>query len=371
MGNGLFKGNVSALLGRFYADEDPRRAPGFTLFYIGINVGVLAGSLLAGVVAEAYGYGWAFVIAGLGKLIALVTYLIGRRLVRQHDRPPPGLQRPRWALGLTSIALLIAVACSALLLSRLALAGWAIAVIGLGMAGSYVLVILRQEGPVRNRLLVHLALTFFSIVFWAVYQQYAISVTLFAQQDVDREIMGWVMPSSSTTSLGALALLLLSPLVTLLWPWLERRGVIVGDLARYCLGLVWLGLAYLLLSLVVDTSAAAGKASMLWILLFYGLLGLGEIFLAPLGLALTTRLAPKHLAGYAMGMWFFAVAAAIYLAGVLAVPQGTAGEPKLTVYEADFLLYGLGGLGGALLLLLALPWLHRPLREERGGIEAG
>ncbi len=171
----------------------------------------------------------------------------------------------------------------------------------------------------------HLATIFFAMIFWAIYQQYTLPVLLYAEKDVDRSLFGWVLSSSSTTALGAVALLLLWLLLTLLWPWLSRRGLHFGDLGKLALSLVRFGLAYLLLAVVVEATEESGKTSMMWIVAFYGFLGFGEILLAPLGLSLTARLAPGHLSGYAVGMWSFSFAAAVYLAGVLAVPQQITG----------------------------------------------
>ncbi len=359
-GNGLFKANVAALLGRFYAEDDPRRGPGFTLFYMGLNTGVLAGSLFAGMIAQAYSYEAAFIVAGSGKLIAVATYLAGRRLVRLHDGPPPGLKRPLLVQGLALAGVLLTVCLSALLLRSQAWTAWVLGLLAILVVLTYVAVILRQEEDIRRRLFVHLALLFFATIFWAIYQQYTLSVLLYAEKDVDRSLFGWVLPSSSTTALGALALLLLWPLLALLWPWLSRRGMPVGDLGKLALSLVGLAAAYLLLALVVEVTDATGKASMIWILAFYGLLGFGEILLAPLGLALTSRLAPAHLSGYAVGMWSFSYAAAVYLAAVLAVPQRLTGE---RAFGGWFLAYGLVGLATALLLVALLPRLRRALKE--------
>ncbi len=357
-GNGLFKANVAALLGRFYDEEDPRRGAGFTLFYMGINIGVLAGSLFAGMIAQAYSYEAAFIVAGTGKLIAVATYLAGRRLVSMHDGPPPGLKRPMLSQGLAIGAVLLSAVVGALLLRNQAWTAWILGAFGFLVVVAYLAVILRQEGQVRRRLLVHLALLFFAMIFWAIYQQYTLSVLLYAQQDVDRSLFGWVLPSSSTTALGAMALLLLWPLLTLLWPWLSKRGFHLGDLGKLALSLVGLGLGYLLLAVVVEVTDEAGKASMIWIVGFYGFLGFGEILLAPLGLALTARLAPQHLAGYAVGMWSFSFAAAVYLAGVLAVPQQITGE---SAFGGWFLGYGIAGLATALLVVALLPRLSRLL----------
>ncbi len=359
-GNGLFKANVAALLGRFYDEEDPRRSAGFTLFYMGINIGVLGGALFAGMIAQAFSYEAAFIVAGMGKLIAVATYLAGRRLVSMHDGLPSGVKRPVLAQLIAVVLVLVSVVVGALLLSNQAWTAWILGLFAIAVVLSYLAVILKQAPDIRRRLFVHLALLFFAMIFWAIYQQYTLSVLLYAEKDVDRSLFGWVLPSSSTTALGAMALLLLWPLLTLLWPWLAKRGLQVGDLGKLALSLVGLGLAYLLLAVVVEVTDEAGKASMMWIVAFYGFLGFGEILLAPLGLALTARLAPRHLSGYAVGMWSFSFAAAVYIAGVLAVPQKISGE---SAFGGWFLAYGLAGLGTSLLLLALVPRLSAVLKR--------
>jgi len=361
-GNGLFKPNVSALLGRFYGEEDPRRASGFTIFYMGINIGALAGSLLAGIIADTVSYTAAFAVAGGGKMISLVTYMIGKRWIGRHDAPPKISQPARWN-GIVALTVAVAVGLSAILLSHPEWAGWFVFAVGMVLLGSYLAVMAKQPEEYRNRLALLLLLIVFSIPFWAVYQQYALSVTLFTERDVDRNIFGWIMPASEGTAMSAAFLILLSPVVAWVWLRLARGGVSVSDIVKYGLGLVWMGLAYLFLALGVFETSDGVKASLLWVLAFYVIFELGEICLSPLGLALTTKLAPRQLGGFAMGVWFYASAAANFVAGLIggfaAVPKGATAAQETAIYEQGFFIYGMIALGTALVMLLALPWLKR------------
>lgn len=234
-----------------------------------------------------------------------------------------------------------------------------------GAAGfvAYLALIVRQPSAVRRRLTVHLVLVLAAVAFWAVYQQYTTSVTLFTQRDVTRTIFGWEAPASEFTALNAAFILLTGPILATLWPWLAGRGYAVRDIVKFVLGLALLGLAYWTLALGVLETASGAKTGLSWIVAFYFIFTLGEMFLSPIGLALTTALAPRALAGMAMGIWFLAVAAAEYVAGLLAqiadIASGTSAAAEVAIYRNAFLVYGAVGVAAAVILALFVPRLIR------------
>lgn len=373
VGNGFFKPNVSALLGAFYADDDPRRAAGFTLFYMGINVGALLGSLIAGLIAGKLGYPVAFAVAGVGKAISMAVFWYGRRWLEAREAPSPAAMADWRGHGLVALYLVAALAAAIVLLSRPEAAGIAIGIAVGGIFAGYIAVVLREPDAIRNPLLVHLVLVVAAIAFFAVYQQYAISVTVFTEQDIDRTIFGWHLPASEFTSLNPAFILLFSPLLALLWPALAQRGRGVDDLLKFVLGLVLLGLGYGLLVAGIVETAGGAKTTLGWIVGFYALFTLGELCLSPVGLALTTRLAPPHLAGLVMGIWLMAVSAANYGSGLLGqlvvLPKGAAAAEAVAAYREAFAIYGAIAFVTGLVLLLAVPRLRR-LMDGAGGDRA-
>ncbi|MEK9662860.1 MAG: peptide MFS transporter [Alphaproteobacteria bacterium] len=363
VGNGFFKPNVSALLGVYYEADDPRRSAGFTLFYMGINVGGLLGSLLAGLIAQKFGYPVAFAVAGAGKLVSMATFWAGRRGLEARDFPSPDAMTNARGYGLVVLYIVVALAAAVVLLSRPEAAGVALGIaVGVVFAG-YLAIVLREPLEIRNRLLVHLALVIAAIAFFAVYQQYAVSVTVFTDKDIDRTIFGWHLPASEFTSLNPAFILLFSPLLALLWPALARRGRGVDDLLKFVLGLAFLGLGYWLLVAGIVETAGGAKTTLGWIVGFYALFTLGELCLSPVGLALTTRLAPPHLAGLVMGVWLMALTVANYGSGLLGqlvvLPKGAAAAAEVAAYREAFLIYGAIAIATGIVLLLVVPQLRR------------
>lgn len=368
VGNGFFKANVSALLGQFYDAEDPRRSAGFTLFYMGINLGALAGGLVAGWVAQEFGYALAFLMAGAGKGIAFVTYLLGRRHLEKKDVAPIALGKNVKGLVAISLGCAVVVAGVFFLLSRPQLAGTALGIGGTLVMAGYIVLVLREERRVRNPLLAHIVLVLFAIAFFTVYMQSATSVMLYTDREVQLTAFGLHIPPGEFTSLNPAFILIFSPVLALLWPWLAGRGIRVDDIVKFTVGLLLIGAAYLVLRLGVFETPDGAKTTLFWVVAFYWVYTMAELFLSPVGLALTTQLAPRHLAGMAMGIWMLSISAANYLSGLLAqlsiVPEGTASAEEVGIYASSFLIFGAIGLAAGILLLLASPFLRRLMRPK-------
>lgn len=365
VGNGLFKANVSALLGHFFEDNDPRRSAAFTLFYMGINIGALAATLVAGILATEFGYWVAFAAAGCGKAISLLTYYFGRRVLENRDHPPAHAAYSVRINGLVLVLLAALVLASIYLIAHPGQAGVAIAVVEVAAVAIYVAMILREPGRIRNRLIAHLVLVGFSVAFWAVYQQDVMSVMVFTQRDLDLNVFGWQSPPEEFASLNPFFILALSPFLAFLWPAIERRGIHFDDVLKFTGGLAFLGVGYWILNLGIFETPEGAKTLAFWMVLFFLFLSIGELLLSPVGLALTTELAPRHLAGFAMGIWLMSSSAANYIAGLLgglaAVPDHAAPAEEVTVYTHAFFVYGAICLVAAAILLLASPLIRRTM----------
>ena len=363
VGNGLFKANVSALLGHFFEDNDPRRSAAFTLFYMGINIGALLATLVAGILATQYGYWVAFAAAGCGKAISLLTYFFGRRYLDQHDHPPAERVRDVRTNGLVLLFLGALVLLSIYMIAHPGQAGVFLALVETAAVAVYVTLIFREPPSVRNRLIAHLVLVGFSVAFWAVYQQDATSVMVYTQRDLELNVFGWQSPPEEFASLNPFFILALSPLLAFLWPLIERRGIHFDDVLKFAFGLVFLGGAYWILNLGIFETPDGAKTLAFWMVLFYLSLSIGELLLSPVGLALTTEVTPRHLAGFAMGIWLMSSSAANYIAGLLgglaAVPSDATPAEEVLAYNDAFLIYGGICIVAAAILLIASPSIRR------------
>ncbi|MCG8547338.1 MAG: peptide MFS transporter [Alphaproteobacteria bacterium] len=361
VGNGLTKPTIPALLGQFYDDEGERRASAFTHLYTAINMGAFLGMLAMGLVAVRFGYGAAFAMTACAKLLSLIVYLAGRRWLRIHDgvpaRAPTGIG---WN-ALSVVALLLITAVMTFLLANPADTGWMLFFVAGVSLGICLVALVRGDRAFSRRLLILLILVVAAIVFWALYNQFTSSVLFFTQADVDRSILDWQVPASDLSALNPAFVLVVGPLVAWLWPWLARRKMAINDYWKFALGLIFAGLAFLVLSLGVLTLPSGVKLILVWIILFQLVLAVGEVCLSPVGMALTSKLAPSSLAGSAMGIWYTSSAFAFYLSGVIAQPLAAPAGQALAVstYGLGFAAYGAAGLGAGVVFALLIPWLRR------------
>jgi POT family proton-dependent oligopeptide transporter len=370
VGNGLLKPNVGSLLGNFYGEGDPRRESGFTIFYLGINTGAFVATLIAGWIGETFGYDIAFGIAGIGKAISLITFVVGRRWLGDKGLPPdPGALR-RTRLGLPPMVYLLAGMVGASLVATFLLrhanmAGELLVTVAAIAFGYFILSLHGESREGRGRAFALLALILVSIVFWTVYNQAGTSFLLFTDRLVDRTVFDIVVPPSDFLSLNPLFILLMGGPFAALWIWLARRGRNPSIPMKFVLGHLLLGAAFLVLFAALR-QGGDGAMPWPWLVLFFALYTAAEMVLSPVGLAVTTTLAPERLRGFAMGLWLTATALGYYLAGaaagIAAVPKGTDDAAMRTIYGSAFLDFGLLAVGGGLVFLARVPWVAGMMR---------
>jgi len=386
VGNGYFKANISTMVGKLYKDGDPLRDSGFTIFYMGINVGALLATVAVAPIGEKFGFHWGFGLAGLGMLIGVGIFIKGMHKLGTAGEPqnPDMLKRfGKWvyAGSLAGIPLLYALINYGQDVQFLGqdLLFWIL----IGLLAFVCFNLLRagfqSDNVQRDRIIVLMILMTFNVVFWACFEQAGSSLTLFADRNVDRDILGiYEMPASQTQFFNPAFIIIFGSIFSVMWVSLARIGRNPSIPLKFGLGIVQLGLGYLML---LVGNALAGDTAMvpLFILGFMYLLHTtGELFLSPIGLSMVTKLAPKHMTGSAMGAWFLSFAFSMYVAAALAkltgaMPEGgedvvaTAIEPaeSLATYVDVF-----GGMGwvtvGIGLLLVAL---SRPLNKMLHGVE--
>jgi POT family proton-dependent oligopeptide transporter len=374
VGVGFLKPNISSIVGDLYRTDDPRRDGGFTIFYMGINIGAMVSALVCGWLGETWGWRYGFGLAGIGMLVGLVTFIRGQHLLEGVGEVPADvdLERPVFArLNLNHLVLIGAAA-------GVAIAWWLMqnppVVSGLLGAGSLLATagvvwfsLARCTSEERNRMLVLLFLIGISVLFWALFEQAGSSMNLFADRVVDRDVGAWTIAASQLQSLNPAFIILLAPLFAKGWFWLAGHGSEPSTPMKFALALVQVGLGFLALVLGIQNADQNGSVALLWLVLAYFLHTTGELCLSPVGLSMVTRLSVARVVGLMMGIWFLSSSAAHYVAGIIAALAATpAGEGNsLEAYAETFLLAGeIGVISGVTLALLA-PWLARRISAVR------
>lgn len=371
IGNGFFKPNVASLMGSLYEDSnDPRREGGFTIYYMGINIGGLLGAGFAGVIAAKFGWHVAFAASAVGLLIGLIVFLIWRnclgdrgKLTAQH------LAKQKLLLGLNYNSLvyliLIVIFFAGYALMRVTTAtNLLLAIFGAIIITLFLISSFKREKSERNRMLACLVLIIFSIVFWVLYQQAPMSVNLFTERNLDRHFLGFTVPTATYQSLNPLFIILLTPLMNWFWNTINRSRFVFPIALKFVIATAIMGLGFLVLKWAADWFATGGYISSWWMVLSYGLQSLGELALQPVGLAAMTALAPKNMVGLMLGMWFYASAVANAIGGWVAqvanVPQNDlAPTTSIHIYSHAFAVFGWWTIAAAVVGLLFVPVLSR------------
>ncbi len=328
MGNGFFKPNISTIVGALYEANDPRKDSAFTIFYMGINLGAFLSPLICGTLGEKIGWQYGFGAAGLGMLIGIILFYFRSSTLGENGYPPGRtgenlkLIAKDWieVLGYTVVNI-VGVVGFLFLWSSISesVQSTVISVaIILGVLGLSWTIFKNTEGKDQwSRVGVILILAFFNIFFWSGFEQAGGTFNLFAADNTDRMMFGWEIPASYFQSINAIAIFAFAPVFSMLWLSLDKVGKNPRTPVKFALGLMLLGLGFVVMGLA---SAAAGDGEMvspLWLVSVYVLHTFGELCLSPIGLSMITKLAPPKIVSVMMGLWFAFMALANYLAGVL------------------------------------------------------
>lgn len=334
LGNGFFKPNISTMVGSLYRPDDQRKDSAFTIFYMGINVGATLGPLTCGIFEGDYlnpmRFKWAFLCACIAMLAStLIFYLLKNKYLMDYEGnaigTKPKLQEKTERQQLT-----------------------------------------RKE---KQHIVVIFIIAAFVIFFWAAYEQAGVSLTYFADQQTDRHIFGWEMPTSYFQSFPAIFVVLLAPFMNLVWEVLRRFGHEPSSVMKQAIGLAFLSIGYMLIAFGVKDLGPNVKVSMLWLTGLYFIHTLGELSLSPIGLSLVSKLSPKHLASLMMGIWFMSTAISNMLAGQLATlyPDGSSkslfGIIEIASLHDFFMMFVVLSGVAAIALACISPLLNRMMRE--------
>ena len=324
VGNGFFKPNISSTVGRLYAEGDRRRDRGFTIFYMGINIGAFTAPLVCGWLGEDVDWHLGFSLAGFGMVAGLIWFLRGRRHLGDHAEPDrPELLKAPVFLGLNRLHLVVAGAFLVAPLAALCLWRYEVAQILIqGISGVVLICLLvftfQQHGVARLRLLSLIVLMFFHMLFWAGFEQAGSSFNIMTKEHVHRKILGIEFPASVFQSVNPFFIVVLAPFFSILWKRLQQRNWDPSIPMKFALGLFQLGLGFLALLVGMAVADENATIALFWMVLCYLLHTTGELCLSPVGLSAVTKLSPKRWVGFCMGAWFLTIANAHLVAAGIA-----------------------------------------------------
>lgn len=355
IGSGGLKANATSVVGTLYSAADPRRDAGFSIFYLGINLGAFAGPILTGLAQVQLGFHYGFGLAAIGMAIGLTQYSFGRRSLPASSRIVPN-PLPRGRRGLTVLLGAVAVALVGLLtaLGVITADNLALIVILLTVAAtvSYFAVILSSSkisSLERSRVFGFVPLFIASAAFWSLYQQQFTVVTLYADSQLNRSLFGWEMPVSWVQSINPVFIIILSGLFAALWTRLGTRQP--GTPTKFALGTMVMGIAFL--AFLPFASGGEGSTPLIALVGILLLFTVAELLLSPVGLSVATKLAPAVFSTQMVALFFLSVALGSAMSGLLArFYDSTNQSPYFGVLGAAAILIGA-------LLLTVSPWVRR------------
>ncbi|WP_057831924.1 peptide MFS transporter [Colwellia sp. TT2012] len=380
VGVGFLKPNISTIVGRLYSKDDPRRDSGFTIFYMGINLGAFAATIICVYLGETFGWNYGFGAAGIGMLFGLVTFTKGLKYLRGLAEPPHaellaekvwGLISREYLIYLTAI-LSLSVFWLMIQHEPVVFAAQQILLIVAG-GGLIVFALLKGSRAEFQQMLVLMVLIASTIVFWALFEQAAGSMTLYADRVVDRTIAGIEISAGQFGSLNAGFIIVLALPFAALWVWLEKFQLNPNIAVKFGLGIMLAGIGFAVLVLGAQFPNEAGKISLWWLVLAYLIHTTGELCISPVGLSAVTKLAIHRVVGLSMGVWFLATALSETLAmrlGKMAAIDTQGGEvasvsDAVVIYSQLFEFLMWVGLGSGVVVLLISPLLKRGMHGVR------
>jgi proton-dependent oligopeptide transporter, POT family len=340
IGTGLLKPNISAIIGDLYPEGGARRDAGFSIFYMGINVGAFAGPLVCGFLGETIDWHLGFSAAGFGMVAGLIQYKIGLKHLGEAGHISTSAVAGRskdMRLLLGGFGAVLFIIISLLLLSNSGILNITLTdvvqimgVVIVSIAIIYFLYIIifgGLESRQKKRIVVIFFLFIGAAMFWSGFEQAGSSMNLFADRLTDRVIVGWEMPASWLQSVNPLFIIAFAPVFGWLWVWLGSREPSIP--VKFGLGLLLLGSGFLVMAWASTFTMDGGKVTPLWLIMTYFLHTAGELCLSPIGLSSVTKLSPRRLVGQMMGIWFMGSALGNLIAGLVAGQFETLPLPDL------------------------------------------
>lgn len=321
IGNGYFKPNISSLLGKLYKSNDIRRDSGFSIFYVGINLGAFLAPLIVGYVGETINWHYGFAIAGFGMLLGLIQFYFGQNEIIKEDTTQKSkkLKSLDWVIillmSLINIPLILLILEVNQFINNFFFEILTFIII---IIFSYLVVRKKQiisENKDFKKIIYIGLLSMFVIFFWVGFEQAGGSLTLYANNAVDRNFLGLIIPASLFQSINPLIIIIIGPMIANLWLKVDQSKSNINTPQKMGLGLLLLGSGFLLIMLV--NNSGGDFISLWWLVGVYFLHTLGELCLSPIGLSMVSKVSPKKIASLMMGLWFLSSAVANFMAGKL------------------------------------------------------
>lgn len=355
LGVGLLKPNISAIVAQLYPEGGSRRDAGFSIFYMGINVGAALGSSLVPIVAKYFGWNAGFALPAIGMIFGLVQFQATKHYLGDAGVVPLGKPSTWWpVIGFLVVVVIITAAALSgqLQLDPVAIskgANWVLLALAAGYF-AYLLFFAGLATDERKRVVAMMALFIACAMFWAGFEQAGASFNLFADRHTDRMIFGWDMPAGVLQAVNPTFIIIFAPVFAAIWVNLGRRNLDPSAPAKFALGLILMGCGFFVMYLAAGYVVAGDKVLPTWLILTYLLHTFGELCLSPVGLSSMTKLAPARFVGQVMGVWFLATAVGNNLAGQFA---GEIDPNNLPGMPGEFLdLFWWGTIAGVVLLIL-------------------
>jgi proton-dependent oligopeptide transporter, POT family len=364
LGTGLLKPNISTMVGSLYSPGDERRDAGFSIFYMGINIGALAASIVCGWLAQhpifrgfletagldpRQSWHWAFGAAGIGMTFGVINYLRRSRTLVHVGHPPLADAVRPW--GKLAWVILGSLALIGLMIGA---DHYRAIVYGLFVFQISLILFFAFRKDIESRRIGAILIFFFAAqIFWAIFEQHGSSITLFAHRLTDNRVLGIPFPSAWWQSVNAAWVIILAPCFA--WLWIKLGSRQPSSPTKFALGLLFVALSFVWM-VPAARLAAEGRVSPLWLLGLFFLQTTGEMLLSPVGLSTMTKLAPARLTGLIMGIWFLAAALGNKLAGVLAGDFKSEEPAQLATYFwQQAITVGVITLG----LFALVPWIKK------------
>lgn len=372
VGNGFFKPNISTFVGALYKEGDVRKDSGFTIFYMGINIGGFVAPLLCGWLAAEYGWHYGFGLAGIGMMAGLIFFWSGikKNVFGDKGMPPNQEIYEKKIIGIPQKTLIPIISVLFVPVIAYLLSSWQanyvsgiFKFIGIAVLAYLGYIMYSLEAVARKKLIMAVLITFFMTLFWGFHELSGSVITLFASRNVALE---GIMSASQTNALNSMFIIILAIPISLLWGYLSKNKLNPRTPYKFGLGLLLAGASFYILSISGASADENGMVPFAYLLVMYFIISVGELFMSPVGLSKITDLSPKNIVAFMMGVWFLSSAFAFQIVGFiskqLAVESTDAnvgGMDTLAVYTDGFHLIALYAIGAGVIVLVFSPLMKK------------
>ncbi len=350
LGVGMLKPNVSTMVGGLYKEGDPRRDKGFSIFYIGINVGAAIAGIAVGIVAKTYGWHYGFGLAAVGMVLGQLVYVYGQRFLKQVGNPPDKKDMDANSVSINEIfKTMLSTKKSltvVLLLAALSVVGpvvfmetevvaYIIFFLFLSTVVGFMMTVFEDLGSKieKDRFIVLLLSFLIVIVFWGAFEQAGGLLNIYAQQKTDRTLGGWEIPAAFFQSLNPIYIIIFGIPVAMFWQWIKNKGKEASSIFKMAIGVIIMGLGFLFMVFATIQYDEIGSAAIYWLVLAYLLHTIGELSASPVALSFITKLAPLRYGALMMGIYFAATGLGNKVAGIIG--ESSQAEPVQIELSAD------------------------------------